>query len=79
MKPNVMKTNGTPQSDSKHLEGRKLLDAPVLLSDAAGYMKDVEENTGPSIWNKPKGEELVSQLCKLSKFKCLYSLKNNFI
>merc|ERR1712179_902069 len=34
MKPNVTKTNGT-QSNSTIQEGRKLLDAPVLLSNAA--------------------------------------------
>ena len=59
MKPNATKTNGT-QSTSNNQGGRKLLDAPVLLSDAGGYAKEEEETAGPSIWNKPKGAELVS-------------------
>jgi len=57
MKPNATKTNGT-QSTSNNQGGRKLLDAPVLLSDAGGYAKEEEETAGPSIWNKPKGAEL---------------------
>ena len=60
MKPNIaLKSNGT-KSASDNVGGRKLLEAPVLLSNAATYMQEVEEETGPSIWNKPKGEELVS-------------------
>jgi len=58
MKPNIaLKSNGT-KSASDNVGGRKLLEAPVLLSNAATYMQEVEEETGPSIWNKPKGEEL---------------------
>lgn len=41
-------------------EGRKLLDAPVLLGNAAAHMQGVEEESGSSIWNKPKADELVS-------------------
>lgn len=39
---------------------RKLLNNPVMLSNAASFMQENEpENSAGSIWNKPKGDELV--------------------
>lgn len=44
---------------------RKLLNNPVMMSDAASFMKENDgEAPAASIWNKPKGEDMVSEFCK---------------
>ena len=61
LKPDLVdgKQNGV-HSASNNGNERKLLNNPVMMSNAASFMKDSEgETPSASIWNKPKGEELV--------------------
>ena len=52
--------DGTEDGDKDPSGGKKLLGAPVVLSNAATYMKEViDEDSNNSIWIKPKSEDLV--------------------
>ena len=46
---------------------RKLLNNPVMLSDAASFMRENDggESSSSSIWNKPKGEDMVTFIFKM--------------
>ncbi|XP_046457203.1 ATP-binding cassette sub-family F member 3-like [Daphnia pulex] len=47
---------------------RKLLNNPVMMSDAASFMKENDgEAPAASIWNKPKGEDMKVDTRKLEK------------
>lgn len=56
--------------------GKKLLDQPVTLGNALGTRKDFDDGPAPSMWTRPKDEELVS--CPYHHHTMLYNLINPF-
>lgn len=63
MKPGLVDGQQNGVHSSTNGGERKLLNNPVMLSDAASFMRDNDgEAPAASIWNKPKGEEMVGGL-----------------
>ena len=54
-------------SFNRDIPGKKLLDSPVILGNAATHMQETNESPAGSIWNKTKPEELVRFDLVLSK------------
>lgn len=60
LRPDLQDGKAKSSNVSNGHQGRRLLDAPVFLGNAAAHMQEVEEQSSASIWNKPKAEEMAS-------------------
>jgi hypothetical protein len=69
MQPETKKgsLNRSYDSCNRDVQGKKLLDSPVILGNAATHMQELNESPAGSIWTKTKPEELVRYDLVLSK------------
>lgn len=71
LKPGLVDGQQNGVHSSSNGGERKLLNNPVMMSDAASFMRENDgESPSASIWNKPKGEDMVSSFYNVLWMHC---------